>query len=396
MIHYDPVTLTGRREKRIPMTKEDIRPEQYQYYRQLVKHVGGEERFFDGSLIYPRQLEIHLPGDHRKPCIMQCIHCQGGLFDRALGRWEATALSLLQKLERRVPYHIYGGAYTEPVINPYLMAFLGVTKFYGNHFGIHTSGAPLWSMQQDTGWLDEMLYLGEDEVDYISFSLDAGSVESHKKGKGIDCDEFTGIMNGIEYCASAVDRKMSVRLCYLLNRWNSSKAEIEAIVEFAKCVGVDSLRFSIPYAKYNQDFEKVEKYKAKNETPKEEQYRALLAPHMSTDKADRPYIFYVTPEEGYTDIALYDFHQCIYGYYQITLSADGHMYKCSAISAPDMKHLRLGRITDNIEAFEEMNKRNQNAAFDAQKGCFQNGGRCNRMAVECNRKFRSKHDEDRV
>jgi len=366
---------------------DDIRPERYRYYEQLKGHIGGEETFFDGESVDPRQLEIHLPGDKRKPCVMRCTHCQGMRFEKGLGDWETTGLSLLQRLEGRIPYHIYGGAYTEPVMNPYFGAYLGVTKYYGNWFGIHTSGAPLWELEEHQGLLTEMLRLGTNERDYISFSLDAGSPESHMKNKGLDGDRFTDILKSIEMLATA-DREMSVRVCYLLNRWNSTEEEIDFITTFCRRVGVDSLRFSVPYAPYNQSFENVEKYKQQKEVPYSDVFKVQLAPYMSESQDDRPYIFYVTPEEGYTDIALYDFDQCVYGYFQITLAADGYMYRCSAVAAPDAAHLRLGEITDDLKEFGKMVERNQNPAFNCQAACFKHGVRCNRMAVECNRKYR--------
>lgn len=374
-------------------TKEDIRPVNYRYFKNLVDHVGGQHKIFSGEFIYPRQLELHLPGNHIKSCPMRCRHCQGELFQHTLGTWESIALSLLYNLKGAVPYHIYGGAYTEPVINPYQIAFLGATKYYGNNFGIHTSGVPLWQMQEHVGWLDEMIRLGADSNDYISFSLDAASSYSHKKGKRTSGSEFDNIIKAIRYIATHPDRKMSVRVCYLLNQWNGTEDEIKNIVNFAREVKVDSLRFSIPYAHYLQTFDKVEKYKNIKEVPVSEIYRTRISPYVSRDNLECPYIFYVTPEEGFTDIGLYDFNQCIYGYYQLTYGADGYAYKCSAIAAPDMKHLRLGKITDNLDEFKKLNLLNQNPKFDSQKGCFVHGGRCNRMAVECNRKYRDWKNE---
>lgn len=375
---------------------EDKRPDKYRYYEQLKDHVGGEEVFFDGRLVYPRQLEIHLPADHKAPCVMHCLHCQGGRFEQGMGNWEQAGLSLLHKLKGRVPFHVYGGAYTEPVTNPYLGAYLGATKYYGNHFGIHTSGSPLWELEEHTGLLTEVLRIATDDMDYISFSLDAGSVESHKKGKRLKEDRFTNILKAIELLAGTKGRKLSVRMCYLFNRWNSSIEEIEFITNFAREAGVDSLRFSIPYAQYGQTFDKVEKYKNLVEVPNAEGYRKLLEPFVSTDFADQPYIFYLTPEEGYTDIALYDFNHCIYGYYQITLAADGYLYKCSAVAAPDMKHLRLGKVTDDIEDFERAILENFDEDFDAQECCFKHGARCNRMACESNRKYRDFRENENV
>lgn len=366
---------------------KDIRPESYRYFDNLVEHVGGKEKFFNGENIWPRQLEIHLPGDHRKACDLKCAHCQGHLFEKGLGLWENKAMSLLHKMKGAIPFHIYGGAYTEPCINPYLMAFLGTTKFYNNCFGIHTNGCALWGLQENYGWLDELRRLGTNPLDYLSISWDAGSPKSHMKGKGTKINYFDDITKSIHHLAKQ-PRTMSVRLCYLFNKWNSSEGEIKNAVAIARSAGVDSLRFSIPYAHYNQKFDKVKKYRSKKETPFEEEYRERLKPYLSTSRNEKPYIFYFTPTEGYTDIDLYDFKQCIYGYYQITLAADGYMYKCSAIAAPDMKHLRLGEITDDLQEFKEMNYKNLDPNFDAQKSCFACGGRCNRMAVECNRKFR--------
>lgn len=367
--------------------KKDIRPSSYWYFDNLVDHVGGKDKFFNGENIYPRQLEIHLPGDKQKPCELKCAHCQGHLFEKGLGDWEHKAMSLLHKLKGAVPFHVYGGAYTEPCINPWLMAFLGTTKQYNNCFGIHTNGCSLWKLQEMQGWLDELRRLGTHPLDYLSISWDAGSPESHMKGKGTKTNYFDDIVRAMEYLARQ-PRTMAVRTCYLLNKWNSSEAEIKNAVEIARAAGVDSLRFSIPYAHYNQQFDKVEKYRSKKETPYEEIYRERLKPYLSKSQDEKPYIFYFTPKEGYTDIGLYDFTQCIYGYYQITLAADGYLYKCSAIGAPDMKHLRLGEITDDLDEFMAANMKNLDPKFNAQKGCFAHGGRCNRMAVECNRKFR--------
>jgi radical SAM protein with 4Fe4S-binding SPASM domain len=365
---------------------QDARLSSYQYYENLTNYIGGEDKFFSSNPL-PRQLEIHLPGDGKVSCPMRCQHCQGMLFEKTLGSWEKTGLSLLENLKGQIPFHIYGGAYTEPIINPYLMSYLRATKKYGNTFGIHTSGVPLWKMQTTEGWIDQLVELGTSSDDYISFSLDAGSVESHIKGKGLKTDEFTSILRAIEYL-SCSPRKLSVRVCYLLNKWNSSAEELESIITFMKKVKVDSIRFSIPYAPYNQSFDKVRSYKEKKETPLSEIYRARLEPFLSKSKDEKPYVLYVDPEQGYTDIELYDFNQCVYGYYQLTYAADGYVYKCSAVAAPDAAHLRLGEITDDLEKFKEMNQKNQDASFNCQEQCFKHGVRCNRMAVECNRRYR--------
>ena len=108
------------------------RPSSYQYFKMLKDHLGGScKQIFNGKLVYPRQLEIHLPADHKKPCNFHCYHCAGMKFKKDLGIFEMEALELLQKLNGKIPYVIYGGSSTEPLINPYFMTFLAMTKKTG-------------------------------------------------------------------------------------------------------------------------------------------------------------------------------------------------------------------------------------------------------------------------
>ena len=132
--------------------KKDPRPPEYHYWNQLMAHLDNDQRkFFNGQLTYPRQFEIHLPANHKSPCNLQCPHCAGKFFQKDLGTWEMDALELLHKLAGKIPYHIYGGAYTEPLLNPYFMTFLHTTKRYGGHFGIHTNGSLLSKMEDRHG-----------------------------------------------------------------------------------------------------------------------------------------------------------------------------------------------------------------------------------------------------
>ena len=53
-----------------------------------------------------------------------------------------------------------------------------------------------------------------------------------------------------------------------------------------------------------------------------------------------------------------------------------------------MKHLRLGKITDDLIQFNKMILANQNTDFNCVEECFERKARGNRMAVEINRKYR--------
>lgn len=365
-----------------------IRPKNYQYFKALKYHLQEDlSKIFKGKLVYPRQFEIHLPSNHKQSCNLACEHCQGHFFQKDLGTWEMTCLSLLNKLKGIIPYHIYGGAYTEPLMNPYLMTFLHTSKYYGNHFGIHTNGTYLWMLQEMQGWLNELNRIVTNSEDYLSISLDAGTIESHKRNKRTKRDYFTNILKGVEYLAK-IRKSITIRICYLLNETNNSEKDISSIIAFARKTKVDSLRFSIPYAWYAQSFEEVRRYKRRVEEARNKAYYERVKPYLSQSQSEKPYIFYISPQEGWTDIDLYDFKQCIYGYYQITYGADGFVYRCSAVATPTMKHLRLGKITDDLNEFNKMILANQNPDFDCVEQCFDRKARGNRMAVEINRKYR--------
>ncbi len=361
-----------------------VRPEVYRYWDQLIQHIDTPERIFDGKMTWPRQLEIHLPCDGKKACNFNCFYCAGQRVIKDLGTFEMDALDLLRQIKGRIPYIIYGGSYTEPITNPHFMSFMAMTKKTGAHFGIHTNGSVMKRLEEDTGWLTHLGRIAEDEVDYLSVSLDAGTTESHCKTKGVKHDWFSEILDGIRMAVELKGKGPAVRMCYLMNEMNSSQAEIDGIVKFARDAGVNSLRFSIPFAPYAQDFDAVRKYKWSVEQKLKGPYYKKVEKHLSKSQDENPFIFWMSPD--LQDVDLFTFKQCAYGYYQICLGADGYIYPCTTISTPSFKQFRLGKVTNNLEEFKKLILLNQRPDFDANK-CFTCGARCNRMGLEINREW---------
>lgn len=380
--------------------KKDSRPKQYRYYLQLMDHLENDEsKFFNDEFIWPRQFEIHLPADHKKACNLNCPHCAGKLFDKSLGTWEMEGLELLDNLKGAIPYHIYGGAYTEPLLNPYYLTFLHMTKKHGNHFGIHTNATILNTLETNLGWLTELNRISTDDVDYLSISLDAGFSWSWAKTKGTKKfhlyhnEIIEGVRKACEIRRKNNDKGHAIRLCYLISPISGNKENFESIVAIAKDLGVDSLRFSIPFGTYNQSFDKIRNYKNEIELPGDIKYRNLLENLVSKNKNEKPYIFYTGPE--FTDIDGFDFKHCLYGYYQITYGADGYIYKCSTTATPTAKQCRLGKITSDVEEFKKIIMKNYNPRWDCQKMCFSRGVRCNRMGWEINRGYQNLMDRSK-
>jgi len=362
------------------------RPRGYQYFQRLIDHVGHITNIFGQKFIYPRQLEIHLPGN----CNFNCFWCQGSELEQPLGKWQEEGLQLLENLKGDIPLHVYGGAYTEPLADKHILKYLETTKKYGNEFGIHTNGSLLYSKETKEGFLTRVMELGDSENDYLSVSLDAGSPESHMKGKGLQKDFFTRIIEGLEIASKirGNSKYPALRIVYLMNDYNATKKEIENVVEIGERLGLDSIRFSIPYELYGRDFEEVRFYKQVVEVSKNLEFFSLVKPYIiDQHPKSKPFIFWLSPK--YQDVDEMNYKQCIYSYFQITLGADGYVYKCSSMASPSFKFCRLGKITSDLKVFNSQVDRNHNLNWKPSI-CFTHGGRCNRMAIELNNTWRDR------
>lgn len=371
---------------------ESSRPEGYQYFNQLKLHLGGDlSKIFNGELVYPRQIEIHLPGDGVRRCNFNCFWCQGNLLDRSLGNFEEDLLRLLEQLKGKgLHYVVYGGNYTEPLLNSYSVDFLKMAKAYLNvSYGIHTNGSLLLKQERDYSYLSEFCRLANSHEDFLSVSLDSGNVESHMRGHNLDTNLFDTTIDGIREAIRIRGSSPypSVRICYLLNKFNSSPKELEGIVKIAKDIGVDSIKFSIPYDLYGKDFSRVREYKRKIEIKKDKEYRERLLP-LLTSQEDKTHVFYLSPFTQ--DVDRMNFRQCIYGYFQISAGADGYWYKCSSTASPSFSFNRLQKITSSLDGFHKAILRSQSPDFNPSL-CFNAGARCNRMALECNKEWEARN-----
>src|SRR3990167_8003709 len=135
-------------------------PSQYNFVRALHDRLGGLEDVEKWRApTIPSQFEIHLaPTDKREACNYRCAVCAGQNTTLEVADWDETMLGLLHNLQGVVPYNIFGGNYTEPMLNERFADFLEITKMYGGHFGVHTNGSqiPLLAYRGD---IDRVLSL---------------------------------------------------------------------------------------------------------------------------------------------------------------------------------------------------------------------------------------------
>ena len=363
------------------------RLDNYNYMKNLTDWVS-EEDIFNKEFVWPRQMEIHLPSNKEIACDFHCFYCQGSKLDMSLGMDERKALKLMEEIgPDKFEYYVYGGAYTEPLLNPYFMDFIRLTKKNNAFFGIHSNGSQLKRLEEKDGFCTELVSLMKDKKDYYSCSLDGGSPESHSKTKNIKYDAWTDIIEGLRILVSERDKQQSpgsIRVAYLLNKWNSGIDELKNFIEIMKEIKVDSLRFSIPYAQYGNEVKNVQNYKQKIENIKHAEYKELLEPFMSKSTDEKPFIFYFAPYNQDIDRMLDEnYKQCAYTYYQTTMGSSGHIYRCSSIATPSFDYGILGKQPENVDELKEMIKVSQDKEFHCHT-CIHSTARCNRMALEIN------------
>lgn len=356
--------------------------EAYNYLSHLKEHLQDTDKVFNQKGVLPRQINFYPPSDHITPCNFKCFHCAGQLCPKELVAWEETGLELLDNLKGGIPYHIYSGFCTETTMNPFLLTFLKKTKEYGNCFGVKTNGSFLTELEESEGFLSEMCDISNSTEDYFSVSLDAGFARSHSRIKRIPPTFFNTIIDGM-YLLGQIrggSNTPALRVSYLLSDLNDSEEEILRAVDLTNRAGFDSIRFSQPQPLWGLGRKSTTKWWAKLHR-KNMEYGALF------DKFDnrlpgKATAFYVdpcpSPSDGYA--------RCAYGYYQITLSHDGFMYRCTSLASSKFKEMRLGKITSDMGEFRSAIARNQSEHFDPGK-CFSQGAYCCRAAVATNDYF---------
>ena len=373
------------------------RLDNYNYMKILTDWVDKKD-IFNKKFVWPRQMEIHLPSNKEIACDFHCYYCQGSSLDMALGLDEKKALKLMEEIgPDTFEYYVYGGAYTEPLLNKYFMDFIRLTKKNKAFFGIHTNGSQIKKLHEKDKFCTELVSLMEEPRDYISISLDGGSPESHSKTKNIKYDAWTDIIEGIKILVRERERlksKGSIRVAYLLNKWNSSEEELKNFINLMKGIKVDSLRFSIPYAQYGKEVKNVQSYKQKVENKEHSKFKELLDKYVSKSKDEKPFIFYFAPVNQDIDRMLdKNYKQCAYTYYQTTLGSSGHIYRCSSIATPSFDYGILGKQPETVAELKKMIEISQDKEFHCHT-CIYSTARCNRMALEINSEWNKVNQPD--
>jgi wyosine [tRNA(Phe)-imidazoG37] synthetase (radical SAM superfamily) len=358
----------------------------------LARQQRGEFRPFDGALVLPRQLEIHLSNEAGKRCNVNCVHCQGQNLVQAISPFYDKIASLIAQLKGAIPLFVLSGAYTEPALNARLIDLLELIKSTSASFGLHTNGTLLGALEKKNGFLTRLHAAASSPEDYLTIAIDACSPESFALTKRAPAGYYDATIAALSTLHTIKQQTpkttFKTRITYLLNDWNSAPSELEKFVALMKSVEVDSVRFAVPYAPYGTSLEGCLEHKEQVEEPFYEKYAPAIAPLLTKDDDAKTQVFIMPPEKQ--DVENIGFSHCYYGYYMINLGADGYFYRCSAVAHPGFPGHRLGPVTDDLGEFYAMILKNQQAGFDPQKHCLPFGARCNRASIEINQEFEAR------
>jgi len=233
-------------------------------------------------------------------------------------------------------------------------------------------------MEVKADLLSTLVSFADSPQDFISVSLDAGFASSHSRTKHVSEYQFHRVLGGLRELSvlRGAEPFPKVRVSYLLNKYNSSEAEIKDAIGFARQFNVDSIRFSQPLPFYGDSREHADKI-WQEAREKNEKYLELFEPYVSRQATEKPFVFYVETRQPPA------FSKCAYGYFQITLSSDGYMYKCTTAADNMFEEVRLGKITSALAEFNTAIYVNQDPGFSPAK-CFNLGAYCCRAAAAVN------------
>lgn len=358
-----------------------MQPKAYDYLSHLKIHLGNLDKIFNERPVWPRQIFFYLPGDHVRPCNFHCSFCAGQLGVKDLPHWESEGLKLLNNLGDVIPYHMYSGFFTEPLLNSFLLTYMKTTKRNGCCYGLKTNGSLLLRRE---GFIESVIEIADKPKDYISVSLDAGYAKSHARIKRVPEYVFEEVCDGARALVEQRGNKEypAIRFSYLLNHVNDSPAEVRHAIVLAKGIGVDSIRFSQPHPAYGLK-KKTADRQWRRIYRRDAKYREMLEPLVSDDADERPFVFFAGPARPG------NFGQCAYGYYQIAISHDGGVYRCTCTADTRFSSMRLGKVTSDLESFRQYIKANQDPTFDPQE-CFSQGVYCCRAGVAVNEAWQAR------
>lgn len=293
--------------------------------------------------IIPHQVEFQPGPQGKKICWLSCPYCYG---ESAINSDERPSTERLVEILNQiadggVKKVTFAGWATDPLNSKSIEDLLETAIKRKLIFGFNTK-----PIKVSDRFIDILKNNEINPESWISLSIDSGSNEIFNKVHGMKTkaalyDKVLINVNKIKM-VNIPHRKFDVSAAYLLNKFNSSKKEIERFIIDFQNAGCNLLRFSFAQPPRGlADKEKIETVpliEEKNEIMNE------LKEWILSFNNDECNVLVVDPDTEnnifYKDRTL----PCVARFIYPTVGFDGRLYQCSQSAAPNFKDTEIGDL----------------------------------------------------
>lgn len=351
-----------------------------------------ENKYFDSpevlkekilnKTVIPHQVEFQPGALGKKICWLSCPYCYG---ESAINTSERPSTERLVEIlneiaDGGVNKVTFAGWATDPLNSKSIDKLLETAINRRMIFGFNTK-----PIKVSEDFIDLLKNREIHPDSWISLSIDSGSNEIFNKVHGMDKTKsplYDKVLINVKRIkqANTPKRKFDVSAAYLLNKFNSSKNEIENFIKDFREAGCNLLRFSFaqpPRGLVNEaSIETVPLDDEKNEIMFE--LKDWILSHDSEDCR-----IFVTDPDSENDI----FYKsrtlpCVARFIYPTVGFDGRLYQCSQSAAPNFKETEIGDL--KIENFWDLYYNYDVSDF---KNFFKTTGKqMNKVGCRCDRK----------
>ncbi len=304
-----------------------------------------KKKIIDKTVI-PHQVEFQPGPQGKKICWLSCPYCYGESVINTDERPDTEILiKILNELaDGGVKKVTFAGWATDPLNSKSIDDLLETTIRRKMIFGFNTKPIKV---------SDKFINLLKDSdinpQSWISLSIDSSSNEIFNKVHGMNTKAplYDKVLNNVKRIkeANATKRKFDVSAAYLLNKFNSSKKEIEKFILDFKSAGCNLLRFSFaqpPRGLVNE--KKIETVPLSEEKNK---MMIELKEWIQSYDSQECKVLVVDPDSEnnifYKDRTL----PCVARFIYPTVGFDGKLYQCSQSAAPNFKATEIGDLKSN-------------------------------------------------
>lgn len=293
--------------------------------------------------IIPHQVEFQPGPQGKKICWLSCPYCYG---ESAINSDERPSTERLVEILNQiadggVKKVTFAGWATDPLNSKSIDDLLETAIKRKLIFGFNTK-----PIKVSDRFIDILKNNEINRESWISLSIDSGSNEIFNKVHGMKTkaalyDKVLINVNKIKM-ANIPHRKFDVSAAYLLNKFNSSKKEIERFIIDFQNAGCNLLRFS--FAQPPRGLADKEKIETVPLTQEKNEIMNELKEWILSFNNDECNVLVVDPDTEnnifYKDRTL----PCVARFIYPTVGFDGRLYQCSQSAAPNFKDTEIGDL----------------------------------------------------